>query len=78
MGTLAYELKNNVAYFTIQSPPANALSSTLLQDLAEKLDVIEKDGTVKVIVLKGEGKFFSAGADIKEFTSFQKDRKSVV
>lgn len=71
MGTLAYELKNHVAYLTIQSPPANALSSTILQDLSDNLDRIEQDGTVKAIVLKGEGKFFSAGADIKEFTSFQ-------
>lgn len=71
MGTLAYTLKNHVAYLTIQSPPANALSSTLLQDLSEKIDTIEEDGTAKAIVLKGDGKFFSAGADIKEFTSFQ-------
>src|SRR5699024_7463675 len=26
---------------------------------------------VKAVILKGEGKFFSAGADIKEFTSLQ-------
>lgn len=71
MGTLAHELKNNVAYLTIQSPPANALSSTLLEDLSEQLDAIETSGKAKVIVIKGEGKFFSAGADIKEFTSFQ-------
>ncbi|WP_188453470.1 enoyl-CoA hydratase [Virgibacillus oceani] len=72
MGTIAYESANNVAILTIKSPPANALSSTLLEDIATKLDEIEKDGTIKAIILKGEGKFFSAGADIKEFTSFQK------
>lgn len=71
MGTLAYELKNHVAYLTIQSPPANALSSKLMQDLSRQLDVIEQAGTVKAIVIKGEGRFFSAGADIKEFTAFQ-------
>lgn len=71
MGTIAYELKEKIAYLTIQSPPANALSSMLLQDLAERLDDIEADHNVKAIVLKGEGKFFSAGADIKEFTSLQ-------
>lgn len=71
MGTLAYETKNNVAVLTIQSPPANALSSNLLKDLGERLDEIENDNSVKAIVIKGEGKFFSAGADIKEFTSLQ-------
>ncbi len=71
MGTLAYESQNNVATLTIQSPPANALSSNLLHDLGEKLDEIENDNTIKAIILRGEGKFFSAGADIKEFTSLQ-------
>ncbi|WP_077327306.1 enoyl-CoA hydratase [Virgibacillus siamensis] len=71
MGTLAYETKDNVALLTIQSPPANALSTSLLKDLNEHLDKIENDTNVKAVILKGEGKFFSAGADIKEFTSLQ-------
>ncbi|SET43696.1 short chain enoyl-CoA hydratase [Oceanobacillus limi] len=71
MGTLSYELQDQIAVLTIQSPPANALSSKLLRDLSVKLDAIEHENTAKAIVIKGEGKFFSAGADIKEFTSFQ-------
>ncbi|MBU5466559.1 enoyl-CoA hydratase [Virgibacillus sp. MSJ-26] len=71
MSTLSLKLDNQIATLTIQSPPANALSSILLDDLSEKLDEIEKNGSVKAIILKGEGKFFSAGADIKEFTSLQ-------
>ncbi|GGA86209.1 enoyl-CoA hydratase [Ornithinibacillus halotolerans] len=71
MGTIAYELTGHVATLTIQSPPANALSSKLLKALSEKLDLIEKEDHVKAIILKGEGRFFSAGADIKEFTSLQ-------
>ncbi|MFC4556619.1 enoyl-CoA hydratase [Virgibacillus kekensis] len=71
MGTLTYEAENHVATLTIQSPPANALSSNLLKDLDESLDKIENDTTIKAVVLKGDGKFFSAGADIKEFTSLQ-------
>ncbi|MBY7143218.1 enoyl-CoA hydratase [Virgibacillus sp. NKC19-3] len=68
---IKYEAINNIAYLTIQSPPANALSSTLLTDLAKHLDHVEQDTTIKAVVVKGEGKFFSAGADIKEFTSLQ-------
>lgn len=71
MGTLDYEVKDHVAVLTIQSPPANALSTALLNDLAENLDKVENDNNVKAVVLNGEGKFFSAGADIKEFTSLQ-------
>ncbi|WP_430784926.1 enoyl-CoA hydratase [Virgibacillus flavescens] len=71
MSTLSYEKNGHVAILTIQKPPANALSSTLIKDIDAKLDEIEKDNGIKAIVLKGEGKFFSAGADIKEFTSLQ-------
>ncbi|GAB3803854.1 enoyl-CoA hydratase [Virgibacillus kimchii] len=71
MGAIAYDTDKNVAYLTITSPPANALSTTLLNDLAEQLDKIEQDSQIKAVVIKGNGNFFSAGADIKEFTSLK-------
>lgn len=71
MSTITLETNDHVATLTINSPPANALSTTILKDLANKLDEIESDPTVKAVILTGEGRFFSAGADIKEFTSLQ-------
>jgi enoyl-CoA hydratase len=71
LSAIAYETDQNVAYLTITSPPANALSTTLLNDLAGRLDQIEQDNQIKAVVIKGNGNFFSAGADIKEFTSLQ-------
>lgn len=71
MGTIAIDTTDHVATLTIQSPPANALSSLILKDLAEKFDEIDQNESIKAVVLRGDGKFFSAGADIKEFTSLQ-------
>lgn len=71
LSTVQLKIENNIATLTIDSPPANALSSTLLQDLNVRFDEISQDATVKAVILKGEGRFFSAGADIKEFTSLQ-------
>ncbi|MEI3605905.1 enoyl-CoA hydratase [Pseudogracilibacillus sp. SE30717A] len=71
MSTLSLEIEEQIATITIQSPPANALSTTLLKDLEAKLDDVESNTSVKAVILKGEGRFFSAGADIKEFTSLQ-------
>ncbi|MGI8316853.1 enoyl-CoA hydratase [Halobacillus mangrovi] len=71
MSTLTMQVKEHVAEITIESPPANALSTHILKDLSEDLDRVEQDPSIKAILLKGEGKFFSAGADIKEFTSLQ-------
>lgn len=72
MSTINYKSDGQIVFLTINSPPANALSTTILEDIDESLSKIEKENTVKAIVLQGEGRFFSAGADIKEFTSLQK------
>ncbi|NRD76053.1 enoyl-CoA hydratase [Bacillus sp. BRMEA1] len=58
-----------IATITISRPPANALSSGLLKELSAVLDEIEPNRDIRVIVIHGEGRFFSAGADIKEFTT---------
>jgi enoyl-CoA hydratase len=61
--------QDNIATITIERPPANALSNGLLKELSFVLDEIEANREVRVVVIHGEGRFFSAGADIKEFTS---------
>lgn len=68
MEYLTWSHEDFVATITINRPPANALSSGLLQELAKVLDEVEKNDEVRVILIHGEGRFFSAGADIKEFT----------
>ncbi len=69
MKTLRVYEENQVAYVSINRPPANALASDLLEDLSVMFDSIEENDDVRAVVLYGEGKFFSAGADIKEFTT---------
>jgi enoyl-CoA hydratase len=63
------EVKDLVGVITLNSPPANALSSKVLKELSSVLDQLEQTEEVRVILIHGEGRFFSAGADIKEFTS---------
>jgi len=60
--------ENRIAVVAVNNPPANALNQPTLQELRSILDELENDGDVKAIVLTGEGRFFIAGADIKEFT----------
>ena len=61
-----------VATIIIESPPANALSSHLLAELADVFQDIESNDEIRVVLIYGEGRFFSAGADIKEFTELEK------
>lgn len=63
------EVENRVAYISIDVPPANTLSSDTLSGLSEAFDYVEGNSDVKVVVVTGAGKFFVAGADIKEFTN---------
>jgi enoyl-CoA hydratase len=66
---LKWSFQDGIATITIARPPANALSSGLLRELSAVLDEIEPNREIRVIVIHGEGRFFSAGADIKEFTT---------
>ena len=75
MEFLSWKVEEGVAIATISRPPANALSQGLIQDVNALLDAVENDDEVRVIVIHGEGRFFSAGADIKEFTSVQSGKE---
>lgn len=44
----------------------NALSLTLMEELGEALTTLDKDNTVKSVILTGNEKAFSVGADLKE------------
>lgn len=71
MEYLKWSHKDFVATITIERPPANALSSGVLKELSAVLDEVEYNNEVRVILIHGEGRFFSAGADIKEFTTIE-------
>jgi enoyl-CoA hydratase len=62
---LNYELSNFVATLTLNSPPVNALTRTLNDELTLALDRISEMDDVRVVVLTGAGKVFCAGADLK-------------
>ncbi|MEK3981002.1 enoyl-CoA hydratase [Psychrobacillus sp. FSL K6-2836] len=69
MEFLSWTIEEGVATVTLNRPPANALARGVILEVNELLDAVENDDAVRVVLLKGEGRFFSAGADIKEFTS---------
>ncbi|AXH99385.1 enoyl-CoA hydratase [Sporosarcina sp. PTS2304] len=71
MTLITMEKDGFVALAKINHPPANALSSKLIEEVDQLLTKVEQDEHVRVVILYGEGRFFSAGADIKEFTSVE-------
>jgi enoyl-CoA hydratase len=66
------ELDGAVAVVTIDHPPVNALSASLLEELEEEIERLDADDAVRVMILEGAGdKAFVAGADISEFPSLR-------
>ena len=62
------EIENRVGIVTISHPPANTLNTATLLGLSECMDYAAQQDEIKALIITGEGKFFVAGADIKEFT----------
>ncbi|KAB7706009.1 enoyl-CoA hydratase [Bacillus aerolatus] len=71
MEYISWKREGRVAEVFIQRPPANALSGSVIADIEQALSEIEQDKEIRVVLISGEGKFFSAGADIKEFTTVE-------
>ena len=64
---LLREDAGGVATLTLNSPAnLNALSDAMLAALMEALVALDGDGSVRAVVLRGAGKAFCAGHDLKE------------
>ena len=62
---VTYHREGHVAYITLNRPEKrNAMNAKLWKSLGDAVGMAEEDGEARVIVLKGEGKAFSAGLDL--------------
>ena len=64
---ILYEVKTGVAFVTLNRPDKrNALNDQLLIELRQAINAAETDEQVRVVVLRGAGKDFCAGADLSQ------------
>jgi enoyl-CoA hydratase len=61
----AEDREQGVRLLTLDRPPANAITPELLSDLTAALKAASGDDAVRAVVLTGEGRFFSAGLDLR-------------
>jgi len=67
--TLLFEVRDNVAYVTLNRPDAaNAINLQLAKDLAYAAMQCDEDPNVRAVVLTGTGKMFCAGGDVRSFS----------
>jgi len=61
---------DTIATLTLNTPKSlNALSDAMLAALKTQFDNLAQDDNIRVVILKGAGKVFCAGHDLKEMTA---------
>lgn len=70
MESLILEKKEGYAILTLNRPPVNAASLTMLQEIHDAFDLLEDDEDIRSIIITGAGKAFCAGADLANDDSF--------
>ena len=64
--TLTVEKNDRLATLTLNRPQSmNAMNGTMMKEIADALEGLQEEKGVQVLVIKGEGRAFSAGGDIK-------------
>jgi len=65
---IMFNKSNNVAEIVLNNPPVNIMTQAMMEEMILVLDDLIKDDDLHLLILKAEGKHFSAGADVAEHT----------
>lgn len=68
-GTLTLDTVGGLAHLRLDRPGQhNAIDAMMARDLARAATALAADGSVRAVLLRGNGPMFSAGGDIGDFT----------
>ena len=77
--TISLDVENRVATITINRPKMmNAFNEQLIWDMGAATDLVKNDDKIRTLVITGEGRGFSAGADLTERDTSWKDTKDAL
>ena len=66
--TILYENVEGVATIVLNRPESlNAFNDQMITETMSSLKSIAKDSTIRCVVIRGSGRAFSSGQDLKEF-----------
>ncbi|WP_340683634.1 crotonase/enoyl-CoA hydratase family protein [Amycolatopsis coloradensis] len=66
--TLTYRVEDRKAYLTLNRPERlNAINDVMPREIRQAVELANEDDAVRVIVVRGEGRSFCAGYDLKQF-----------
>jgi enoyl-CoA hydratase len=74
MEKVILEKRGRAATLFINRPAAfNAFDLDTVKEIEDMIRLVEKDGEIKVLLVRGKGQNFCTGADLKYFFSIQRD-----
>ena len=77
--TISLDIENRVATITINRPKMmNAFNEQLIWDMGDATAKVKNDSQIRVLVITGEGRGFSAGADLTERDASWSDTKDAL
>ena len=63
--TILFKEENSIAFITLNRPEKlNAFTQTMLYEMVDALDHIDKSDSIRAVILSGSGRAFCAGADL--------------
>lgn len=66
---LYWQIEGGIATLTLDRPPLNVLHIPMLQQMEAALAELAETESVRVLLLRAEGKMFSAGVDVADHTA---------
>ena len=77
--TISLDVENKVATITINRPKMmNAFNEQLVWDMGDATEKVKNDSQIRVLIITGEGRGFSAGADLTERDASWSDTKDAL
>ena len=71
--TIDFRVSNGIGTLSLNRPKnLNALNAQLFEELIDLLHDVKQDKAIRVVVLRGEGRAFCAGGDVKEMVDGSK------
>ncbi|RBW70111.1 enoyl-CoA hydratase/isomerase family protein [Bacillus taeanensis] len=64
--TISFYVENSTAVLTFNRPPVNVLNMEMMEEIVDALETVCKNNSLTALVIKAEGKAFSAGVAIED------------
>src|SRR3972149_5490926 len=63
-----WQTGDGLGRLTLRRPPLNIINTVMLQEICAALEAAANDKTLRALVVRAEGKMFSAGVDVADHT----------